>query len=730
MPKINVTQKPANLNILDSRKWDEADLEGKITLAEKAYYDAYLNNNVNAYNQVINVRKELFSAYFAQEMTDAEYEAFQNRLSSDEKTQKLFDAIVHNVTKETLFRNEYRAELINGLLGKDREAAKNDNKFNYDRTYKIAVDRAQYNYSLEVPMPESFSGGEQIWNSVSLEMKITHTDRSLVNNAKLGGQDAYVQFMQAREKLFKIYLGKDLGDVKYDQAVKALDNDPQKKEQFMRVVQDFDVRDLKDNANYLKAAFFGDGYGYSKEEQNAAFEKIKAIKGTNKSLISGRMKDLVSHVELEQRNELNQGVNLLKDTAPNPAGNGIIAATSKVSSDKNKYYKAAALIVGSELYKIPDADELNYDMLKISNALIERKKNIDNLAEDIEFQGFVSEEIGRKNADRMTVENLRSNYSRYKQELDTVKSTYISELQDLRKEGNVPDNSSLAFFSVKTDEGKGLEPIDADEHKYATREEINVHCKNIIDASKGKNKNVVFGMKDFVNAADLVIAHSLMSKSGEMTFLSRKQFIEKDTGSYKIPEMNKSILELRDRLINDPSFKKVLAQGVKQSELLSKYKKELNLEVNARISKRSKEKAAYKDHFSKQNAHKHFQETHFIRLDEKEVELIKETYENLKIFNKGKDPSPLMQKLTDSLKDVVESIDKENYISIGKMENLDKANLNYYKDRQGKVFSPLTKKGQARLGAVEKLALATGNVMDRAAKAEKAPKQKVQAMGK
>jgi hypothetical protein len=441
----------------------------------------------------------------------------------------------------------------------------------------------------------------------------------------------------------------------------------------------------------------------------------------------------LEEISEKKTKEVKSAKTILGFSVPNPAGRGpqLDNPFADKEAEREEQFKAAAQIVGSKLYAIrPVKDAALLDMSALRNEADARKKAIEDLSKDQNFRAFVLSEIAKKDRDRFEPENMSRNWQNYCKTLDSAKDDYQQQLSAVRNNGPVPAN--LAFFHpevianvLEQDGDNGFEQVEKKETNFGTKDNLKAQAKAMLNSAEHEGKERALEQTDFVKAANLIVADTLLTRTADMTIFDTDAF-KNEQGDFSIDKMNKTLVDLRDQVIADPLFQRVLAKRVTESEIVSAYHREVNKEVNKKISKNAKRESDYKKDAQTSAAHQKYAAENTIELTNEEMDFIKKTYDNIKKYNQGKDPSDLMQKLTTALDGVVG--EQGNKISIQKMEALNKATLDYYKERQGRIFSPVTKKGKARLGAVERMAFLTDSVMDRAAKQEKKAKKDLPVM--
>ena len=194
-----------------------------------------------------------------------------------------------------------------------------------------------------------------------------------------------------------------------------------------------------------------------------------------------------------------------------------------------------------------------------------------------------------------------------------------------------------------------------------------------------------------------------------------------ENGKYKLEDVNNAIKQMRDNLLNDVNFLKVLSDGGNLSDVYDNYKKAVRKEINDKIknSEKLEEKSAKKKGALKRAD---------VTVSKEDLDYLKKTYKELQTLYKseGKYRSEYAKNVATSLENVIKnaaaSQDKPGqFIIAGKdMQALQKDAMAYYKKRQGSVFDPVTNRGKARLEVVEKLITKTDKMSEKSNKAPKA----------
>ncbi len=360
----------------------------------------------------------------------------------------------------------------------------------------------------------------------------------------------------------------------------------------------------------------------------------------------------------------------------------------------------------------PKIEDSNYDLenynsqREVRNELI--KEKIDFLAADPVFHAFVQMERSQNNRDNMNSDYMRIHWSsfmeNYTMSYQTAKDDYQRKLAAYKDDPNAARNDGFLFLDNQIPE----EAIDRDEYQTASKEAIREKCKQILAADQNKP----LGRNDFLKAANLIVADTLLKSSSDMTFFDADNL--KANKGYDINKVNEAIVNMREQVINDPLFQEVMQKYTTGDRIVADYKAAVKAEIKEKIKVQKQLDQKMKKDKAQAEAEKNkFDETN-VTVEKNDLELIRDIYQKIEKYNKGKDPSDEMKRLTKALGDVTENAENqgEGYtVNAAKLDELNKATLGYYSARQGKVFSPFTEAGKARLGAVEKLAFTTDRIM-------------------
>ena len=448
-----------------------------------------------------------------------------------------------------------------------------------------------------------------------------------------------------------------------------------------------------------------------------------------------KLSDYKKHVLAREEHAEAKYIRELKDSSY-PEGSPDPFADDKDSIDRT-VMMAASLVakeLASDKHPLPSAEECNFDLDIIAQRLDSRAKTLktytERLEKDLDFRLMVKtmRYSGYFKSD-LSSQNLFSQWKKYSSKRTIERIEYTKFKNAGFKD---PENKyHFSFFTLQTSSDALLSPVDPyandlddDETSIfsdqVTKDNLKTACKHISkDIIKSKSEaNGVIEPVDFVAAANLVIADTLLSPAAEKTFFSNTSL--QKGGNYSVGKANDAINIMRDQLINDPIFMETLTKRLPAKDFVNAYKAEIKKEVNQKISLQENKEKEYSKNITQSNEHKRFVKEHNIELKPDELDDISKLREQLAVFNKGKKPSAHMLRLTNALDRVMDqSRITGNRITVEAIEELHNASLNYYAKRQGIFFAPIHDNGKSRLATVEKLVFKTDTVMDRCRKLEK-----------
>ncbi|MBO4336925.1 MAG: hypothetical protein J5842_02480, partial [Lachnospiraceae bacterium] len=267
---------------------------------------------------------------------------------------------------------------------------------------------------------------------------------------------------------------------------------------------------------------------------------------------------------------------------------------------------------------------------------------------------------------------------------------------------NKSKNKSKQESSLVSDDMQDKE-IPFDKERFKTQKQ------DVVNLAKDAMNEIIESHK-FIKPTEYLIATETVIAGMLTDSAMRKRFLDKDAGFYKNGcfdrnMMNGSINELREQMINDPIFLKIVSGCPAPKDLYTKYKKAVRAEVNHRIERDKKRTRDAKNNREKDNIRKEEAAKISITLSEATKKSLKETEEILTRINKD-------HKASDEMKDllrVLKKVQNKNDVSFNDLEAVNHFAAVYHDKRQGIIFSPFTDKGKLRLDTVEKLIRNTDN---------------------
>ncbi len=521
--------------------------------------------------------------------------------------------------------------------------------------------------------------------------------KETTKNAELK-QDAVLQF-----------LGSEFTEEQFEALESKIKDNEKSARLFARICKELGSNQIIKNKEVFVKAIAGDILNLPEDEVNAAYEdagKVCTNAKGDKTLKQGYIKSAVEKVAADEKQTISLGGRALADGAYDEKKSKDPCADDQ--KRKDQYTEIAARMIAAYTVQkdreMPSVSNCGYDYNTYVTEFADRKswrKNVEQeLKNDQDFAAFVQEYRGAsKDAVRFKPEYMIQGWNQYKEALQNEKTNYVQFKQYANtslKKGDDTYKAPYIMFNMAV--------VDDD----FSKEEIKQTCKEMLDQSKS---DIGVSKKDFLKAANLVVADTLLSPAIDKSFYDSEKV--KSNGVPDLLKLNKAVIEMRDQILQDPIFQDVINSRPSYKDFVSKYKDAVRKEVNKKISSEKAEKEAVKGNASLQTQHDKFAKETSLELTGKEFDLIKETRENLKKYNEGKKPSDHMKRLTDALDEVIRQKESGKNPKINALEELNSAALNYYNKRQGMIFSPLTDDGKARLSAVEKLSFTTDKIANR-----------------
>ena len=315
--------------------------------------------------------------------------------------------------------------------------------------------------------------------------------------------------------------------------------------------------------------------------------------------------------------------------------------------------------------------------------LKEFNDKVHQLENDYDFRLYISKMAADKKLSKMTEEEFVKGFEIHKQKMQDIYNGAVKPLD--------------SYITLSGSDKK---------------EELLTDINNTIRSTR--NVDEAYKSEEMLDAANNIIFHTLKTKAAGVSFFSRvvKTDIDGEASDVlDISKTNELLNDMRKTLINDPVFRSLFIKNVSKKDFYNEYCSAINREINKDIKEENELKKNVDRDKSRKNEIESYMKDNLYGLESDKVKVITEVYNDLKEFNKGKSPSKYMERLMNSLEEVVNDIDDGNFaaVSMDKLDRLNKAALKYYDKRQGLIFSPLTDDGQSRLAAVARLVRTTNN---------------------
>ena len=518
------------------------------------------------------------------------------------------------------------------------------------------------------------------------------------------------------------YIGAIYDDDTYKDFVAFVENDKKAAEEFDKLVDyPFTAKLIMDNIEVLRKAFvdkdkealtevyrqnemhidsvkYGHIYENDEDEEYIEYKNMPAIVNQARNKENNRLMVIEKHL------------NHLKGKAYNE--NVINVDTLSYSSPeitKNEFLAAAALIVNKKI----NIEDHNYSHNKCLAEKRRIDKEMNDLAKNPDFQGYVRQALAG-GALAFDKEEFTKGFEEYKKKVAAARKTAVSDyslmfgrFKTINEVYEVPPEAEKPIGPEDVEQYTDIEPI--------TRTEVKSAADKLIHSINSRGK--VFAQTDINEARDIVIANVFKSPNFDATMLMG---YEGNENNLSVDDINRKVIEMRKELSADPIFQKLLARRISRAEFYNVYKMTVNREVNKKIDAEKKRAKDYKKNRSSYLSHKNYMKSTIIEIDEKTHNEIIEIVGEIKSINGVKKPSEYMKKLIDAYERFIEEFNENNgNISLENMDELNRAALAYYSERQGTIFSPFTDKGKARLSNVGKLVRVTEKIMDKQRKLEK-----------
>ena len=598
----------------------------------------------------------------------------------------------------------------------------------------------------DVPDEEKYLEGE--WYEAKTRVELLKMDplsrREWITPQNNGSRPQKDLDEEKRRRLID-YIGSGLTNEQFEGFESSLSFKQENAELLDQLVKFVLVVELTEklDKNDLVVAFCGDMLGKTQEEINEARDKVNNFIKTN-SLEKHFRENQANKWKADMLNEENRQVFSAESTLRNAIYDGAASKDPASKEKQEEYTRAAAKLFyyNNEVKEgkadqfataFPKIEESGYHLYTHIDKIMERKQavedKIDALAADPSFKAFVQEQRAANVRDNMTAENFKNKWPAYVQQLNAARNSYQDELKGYEEHPEAKRMDGFLLMEEKAPE----DMIDDEAYRTPSKEDIRNACRRLNNNNKHTGLNLK--QSDFLSAANLIVTDTLINSASDKTFFATESLKYGNGNNYDVHKVNEAFIAMRDQVIKDPIFEELMTRRISGDKIVSAYKAAVKAAVNEKIaSQNSIDKALKKD----ENA-KNKQLYNYMKIDatveQADFDMIRDTYEKIKKYNEGKKPSDEMKRLTAALEKVTKSAkpEKENgdvKVNAIHLDELNKATLGYYSARQGRVFSPFTDAGKARLGAVEKLAFTTDRLMNGVkAKAEAMQKQQAKGMG-
>ena len=345
-----------------------------------------------------------------------------------------------------------------------------------------------------------------------------------------------------------------------------------------------------------------------------------------------------------------------------------------------EYKAAAAILVDHEI----EIWNCNYSYQKCVDEKKAIEKDIKKLTDNRDFRGYVNEVLAKGDEKLFEKDAFLSGWEAYQLEISQIRENQKVEVMfgDKKAESIEYDNSTT--------------------NKEQVKDKVNA----IIDASIRKNK--VFTQRDEIEACDFIIAKVFAGPTYDKTYLNSELGANTEEGAFIFNSvLDYQVNDMREAILKDPVFLNTLSERVDRKSFFDVYKNNVKKEINKKITAEKKEDKKYLENADKKALHEKFMKETKVDISKKKRDFYEEVRDALTDINKSKKPSKYMKRLMNALKNVV----GKDSVNAEAINELNKAALSYYKERQGIFFSPFTDNGKARLDYVENLIRLTDKEM-------------------
>ncbi|MCR5283853.1 MAG: hypothetical protein K6E18_10810 [Lachnospiraceae bacterium] len=166
-----------------------------------------------------------------------------------------------------------------------------------------------------------------------------------------------------------------------------------------------------------------------------------------------------------------------------------------------------------------------------------------------------------------------------------------------------------------------------------------------------------------------------------------------------LKEHNAKMQKMRERMMNDEVFKKVLKQGGTSEDFLARYKKEWNRKMEFSAGK---ENVLVRNRAIDDKA---------LTITDEEKQFFKDLYKNMQTYNNNKVRKGVNEDMMNALKNVNDKAAAGD-LKVWDMKVLNYASAHYYMSRKGTFMEPVTQAGKDRLSASAAIQKMANSVLD------------------
>ena len=350
-------------------------------------------------------------------------------------------------------------------------------------------------------------------------------------------------------------------------------------------------------------------------------------------------------------------------------------------------YKAAAAIVADNGV---DIWNYNYSYKKCLDAKKAIDNDINTLANDADFRGYVKEVLSKNDKSLFEKDVFKSGWENYQLDLKNMRENTKDWIMFGSNQDMEADLSTTSVARVKA--------------------VVNVLISETYKGGK------VFTQRDEMEACDHVIAKVFAGPTFDKNLLGSEMGADTEEGAFIFnSSLNLQVRDMREQLKNDPVFKRTLAERVDRKSFFDVYKANVKKEVNKFIKAEAEADKAFENNQSRKAQHEKYMKETPVKFTKAMRDFYSDIQSFLEDTNGTKKPSKYMKRLMNALDKV---LDRKHETKVADINELNKAALSYYKERQGLIFSPFTDNGKARLDLVESLVRFTNKEMKAYLKAE------------